>query len=52
MGAGKFLRDFRRDYNIKKTIAHRKAVFQRKKKADEKKDESSSTTNLERPKPL
>ena len=37
MGAGQFLRDFRRDYNIKKTIAHRKAVFQRKKKADEKK---------------
>ena len=28
---------FRRDYNIKKTIAHHKAVFQRKKKEDEKK---------------
>ena len=37
MGSGQFLRDFRRDYNIKKTMAHRKAVLQRKKKADEKK---------------
>jgi hypothetical protein len=36
MGAGQFLRDFRRDYNIKKSLAHRKAVTQRKEKANEK----------------
>ena len=36
MGAGQFLRDFRRDYHIKKSLAHRKAVRQRKDKADEK----------------
>jgi hypothetical protein len=36
MGAGQFLRDFRRDYNLKKSLAHRKAVLQRKEKANEK----------------
>jgi hypothetical protein len=36
MGAGQFLRDFRRDYHIKKSLAHRKAVTQRKQKANEK----------------
>ena len=37
MGAGQFLRDFRRDYHLKKSLAHRKAVLQRKEKANEKK---------------
>ena len=37
MGAGQFLRDFRRDYHIQKSSAHRKAVLQRKVKAKEKK---------------
>ena len=36
MGAGQFLRDFRRDYHLKKSLAHRKAVTQRKEKAEEK----------------
>ena len=37
MGAGQFLRDFRRDYHITKSLAHRKAVLQRKAKAEERK---------------
>mgnify|MGYP002804182759 CR=1 FL=1 len=37
MGAGQFLRDYRRDYHIQKSLAHRKAVLQRKAKAKEKK---------------
>lgn len=37
MGAGQFLRDYRRDYRIQKSLAHRKAVLQRKEKAREKK---------------
>lgn len=37
MGAGQFLRDFRRDYHIKKSLAHRKAVMARKEKATERK---------------
>ena len=37
MGAGQFLCDFRRDYHLKKSLAHRKAVLQRKEKANEKK---------------
>ena len=37
MGAGQFLRDYRRDYHIQKSMAHRKAVLQRKAKAKEKK---------------
>ena len=36
MGAGQFLRDFRKDYHVKKTVAHRKAVMQRKEKTEEK----------------
>ena len=36
MGAGQFLRDFRKDYHVKKTVAHRKAVMERKEKAEEK----------------
>jgi hypothetical protein len=36
MGAGQFLRDFRRDFHIKKSLAHREAVLQKKKKAEEK----------------
>ena len=36
MGAGQFLRDFRRDFHIKKSMAHRQAVLQKKKKAEEK----------------
>jgi hypothetical protein len=36
MGAGQFLRDFRRDFHIKKFLAHRKAVMERKEKAREK----------------
>ena len=36
VGAGQFLRNFRRDYNLKKSLAHRKAVLQRKEKANEK----------------
>jgi hypothetical protein len=36
MGAGQFLRDFRRDFHIKKSLAHRKAVMERKEKAREK----------------
>ena len=36
MGAGQFLRDFRRDYHLKKSSAHRKTVMERKEKAEEK----------------
>jgi hypothetical protein len=36
MGARQFLCDFHRDYHIKKSLAHRKAVTQRKQKANEK----------------
>jgi hypothetical protein len=36
MGAGQFLRDFRRDFHLKKAMAHRKAVVARKEKADER----------------
>ena len=36
MGAGQFLRDFRRAYHIKKSLAHRKAVLQRKEKTNER----------------
>ena len=36
MGCGQFLRDFRRDFRLKKTLAHRKAVLARKQKAAEK----------------
>ena len=36
MGAGQFLRDFRKDYHVRKSLAHRKAVAQRKEKANEK----------------
>ena len=36
MGAGQFLRDFRRDYHLKKSLAHRKAVLQRKEKVNER----------------
>lgn len=32
MGAGQFLRDFRRDYHIKKSLAHRKSLLVRKEK--------------------
>ena len=37
MGVGQFLRDFRKDYQLKKSLAHRKAVLQKKEKADTKK---------------
>jgi hypothetical protein len=37
MGAGQFLREFRRDYRVQKSLAHRKAVLQRKEKAKERK---------------
>ena len=37
MGAGQFLRDFRKGYQLKKSLAHRKAVLQKKEKADTKK---------------
>ena len=36
MGAGQFLRDFRKDYNLKKTLAHRKSVLQKKEKASKR----------------
>ena len=35
MGAGQFLQDFRRDFRLKKAMAHRKAVLARKEKAEE-----------------
>ncbi|CAB4000358.1 Hypothetical predicted protein [Paramuricea clavata] len=37
MGVGQFLRDFRKDYKLKKSLAHRKAVLQKKEKANVKK---------------
>lgn len=37
LGAGQFLRDFRREFQLKKAMAHRKAVLARKKKTEEKK---------------
>ena len=37
LGAGQFLRDFRREFQLKKAMAHRKAVLARKEKAEEKK---------------
>lgn len=36
MGAGQYLKDFRRAYKIKKAAAHRHAVMQRKEKTREK----------------
>ena len=36
MGAGQFIKDFRRAFKIKKGAAHRHAVTQRKEKAHEK----------------
>ena len=36
MGCGQFLRGFRRDFGLKKTSAHQKAVLARKEKAAEK----------------
>ena len=33
MGAGQFLRDFRRDYHLKMSLAHRKSLMVRKEKA-------------------
>ena len=33
MGAGQFLKDFRRDYHVKKSLALRKSLFIRKEKA-------------------
>ena len=36
MGCGQFLRGFRRDFHLKKSMAHRKAVLERKEKAAEK----------------
>ena len=33
MGAGQFLRDFRRDYHLKKSLAHRKSLISKKEKA-------------------
>jgi hypothetical protein len=30
MGAGQYIRDFRRDYNVDKTEAHRKRVQEKK----------------------
>lgn len=38
MGAGQFLRDFRRAYQLKKTAEHRKRVLQRKQKIKETMD--------------
>ena len=43
MGANQFLRDFRRDFQIKKSTAHRKAVMQIKK------GESSPQANESQP---
>ena len=37
MGAGQFLRDFRKDYHLQKTLAHRKSVMQKREKAEKKK---------------
>ena len=37
MGGGQFLRDFRQDHKINKTLAFRKALSQRKEKAEENK---------------
>ena len=36
MGCGQFLRGFRRDFRLKKSLAHRKAVLEIKEKAAEK----------------
>ena len=36
MSVSQFLRDFRKDYQSKKSLAHRKAVLQEKQKADTK----------------
>lgn len=36
MGVGQFLRDFRKDYHLKKSLAHRKAVLQKNEKANAK----------------
>ena len=36
LGAGQFLRDFRREFHLKKAMAHRKAVLEKKMRAEEK----------------
>ena len=36
LGARQFLRDFRRDYHVKKSLAHRKAITKRKERPNEK----------------
>lgn len=38
MGCGQYLRDFRRDYNIQKTEAHRKRLIERKVDKERKED--------------
>lgn len=37
MGAGQFLREFRKDYKLQKTLAHRKSILQKREKASRKK---------------
>lgn len=37
MGAGQFLRDFRKDYHLEKTLAHRKSIMQKKERASKRK---------------
>ena len=36
LGSGQFLKGFQRDYNLKKTLAHRKAALARKEKDQER----------------
>ena len=44
MGVGEFLRDFRRDFKLQKTEAHRKKVVERKKKKDLKSSKVTLTS--------
>ena len=47
MGVGEFLREFRRDFKLQKTEAHRKKVVEKKKKKKKKKDLVSSKITVE-----
>ena len=49
MGAGQFLRDFRRDFTIEKDMAHRKAVTSRKQLEEKKKVPLDDIKNYQSP---
>ena len=45
MGAGQFLQDFRRDYHLKKSVAHRKSLMSKKERLSLKAGTGNGTGN-------